>query len=1233
MSESDGVKVTITGDAGGFTDATTAATDAANNFGQAVGKMAQNFVPDASLRYQQAINELGRSLKDLNPVWLETGQGAMRLSDQMAAAAAASAAASGATQTAAKGAAEATEEQSAAQDRASQSTANAARMADMLARGLDPLIARQVLIRENAERVAAEVQRVANAFAGYKEKTDSAAASASAFVEKLNPSPLIQTRTLMGDNAAAADKLTRSLAEQRLEMDRQTRGLSAEVIGILRVREAAGQTAAAFQDLTNKFAGVTGGFHSAEESARTFQQALDPTPLQKLKGLMAETEDQTGRSSRATSGLVREFIVLGHEGIVGNWTRIPGTLLVMTEYSEGLRNAIVNMITSFSAMQTVGVAAIGAVAASFVYLAVRAHEATTAINEATNAAVMQGRSPETVRAAMKGYADQWRDVGVMSETSMIKVSSSIQQLGQRTEEQRTRIAAMGPELFLNWGRDADKTGEEIQKIFGGTSAGLKSYLDQNTVLSVEQTRAWSRATSDAERFNIGLDAITARLGGMRTAIKQAGDDAKLNIAMVALGGVPQAGDQSILPPQRLGDFKPGTQQPDPSLVVDQENVDKLNKHYQERLDIEAQLASAKRILANASTDEQRADAQAAIGTAETALQMWKALGDTSWQSKQENALLAQLTAINVVGKTTRQVSMEENQIRIDFWTNEAQRAGATAQQVTTAQNNAYRATLALEQEKAAATTAGAATWLSKQNAALSEILVGLQAHATSTRGLAEEENKARIKFWDDLVKAGGLTERELLEAQAQGNRARLSLRTEELAGSIAAGKQDLAARLATLSAEQATYHDNYAKVMAIEDQKIAMLRAAGAAETKQLEDELIKQANLRREHAAKVLALAEQTLAANRQEDTASIAQLREQLNEEVTERTISKNQEMQQLRAFAAEKHSLELKGLEDLLATIDPQLAAYTTLYNKIRVLKQQWLSEDKKMNAEGTADLQRQWDASTAPISSAIDGQVGAMLRGTQTIGQSVRNVLGNIVIGYAEMGVKAAQHWAASQLMQLFVHQSTEAAKTGSSVAGAAARSTVAAGETATENAGLLVRVGRWIATQLGMTGATAAGATAREGVLTAEQIAATEATGLAARLNIAAAAAVAAAWAFADSAQLGPPGLAAAPGVAAGAYGAVMAYQLAVPSLDVGAWNVPRDMMANIHAGEMVVPANFASGMRGGGVGGATNNVNLNYGPKISGGGDPQSLLRSQSGEFKSYLWHATRNGSLKLPGR
>jgi hypothetical protein len=138
----------------------------------------------------------------------------------------------------------------------------------------------------------------------------------------------------------------------------------------------------------------------------------------------------------------------------------------------------------------------------------------------------------------------------------------------------------------------------------------------------------------------------------------------------------------------------------------------------------------------------------------------------------------------------------------------------------------------------------------------------------------------------------------------------------------------------------------------------------------------------------------------------------------------------------------------------------------------------------------------------------------------------------------------------------------------------------------------------------------------------------------ARASIAAAAAVAAAWAFADSAEAGPPGLAAAPGVAAGAEATVMAFQAAVP-LAVGAYDVPRDMHAYIHRGEMVVPQTFAAGLRSGDTNfGGSASVSATYAPTFHGAAGSTAVQASREFDaFKAFMWNMTRNGSLKLPGR
>ncbi|HUZ72678.1 MAG TPA: hypothetical protein VMU87_06815, partial [Stellaceae bacterium] len=59
----------------------------------------------------------------------------------------------------------------------------------------------------------------------------------------------------------------------------------------------------------------------------------------------------------------------------------------------------------------------------------------------------------------------------------------------------------------------------------------------------------------------------------------------------------------------------------------------------------------------------------------------------------------------------------------------------------------------------------------------------------------------------------------------------------------------------------------------------------------------------------------------------------------------------------------------------------------------------------------------------------------------------------------------------------------------------------------------------------------------------------------------------------------------APAAAAGAFAAVMAF-------DTGSWSVPATMPAIVHAGEMIIPADMAASIRGGGGLGGSVTVNL-----------------------------------------
>ena len=80
-----------------------------------------------------------------------------------------------------------------------------------------------------------------------------------------------------------------------------------------------------------------------------------------------DAADSANKASEAHAGFTRELIVLGHEVVSGNYSRIPGSLLVLTERSGALNtifNVVKDTFTSFGGLAAVAsVAAVGGLAA------------------------------------------------------------------------------------------------------------------------------------------------------------------------------------------------------------------------------------------------------------------------------------------------------------------------------------------------------------------------------------------------------------------------------------------------------------------------------------------------------------------------------------------------------------------------------------------------------------------------------------------------------------------------------------------------------------------------------------------------------------------------------------------------------------------------------------------------------------------------------------------------------
>lgn len=319
-----------------------------------------------------------------------------------------------------------------------------------------------------------------------------------------------------------------------------------------------------------------------------------------------------------------------------------------------------------------------------------------------------------------------------------------------------------------------------------------------------------------------------------------------------------------------------------------------------------------------------------------------------------------------------------------------------------------------------------------------------------------------------------------------------------------------------------------------------------------------------------------------------------------------------------ADQKAALESALTDKIQKEIDDQLEfeeeAYSADSKAYAALEAEKLKIDKEFAAKHDGIVKQQvsddksaYDRMLAPFNSALS----QMLQGTKSFASIGYDLLDKMIMNVITGIEKMVISWVIS-----------EKTKTAATVTGNAAR------------------------TASNVSGATASGS--------AEFAADSK--------SIMGSAATSASEAYKSVMQSVPPpfNLAAAPIAAAGVFTAVMAFGDNLPSFAAGSANIPHDMLANVHAGEMIIPSDISAGLRGAGIGpyemkdisrafasggvpgsasfassvGNTvggNDVALHYHPTINSR-EPATLgqmLSTHGHEMHAWIRREFRNGALK----
>ncbi len=266
-------------------------------------------------------------------------------------------------------------------------------------------------------------------------------------------------------------------------------------------------------------------------------------------------------------------------------------------------------------------------------------------------------------------------------------------------------------------------------------------------------------------------------------------------------------------------------------------------------------------------------------------------------------------------------------------------------------------------------------------------------------------------------------------------------------------------------------------------------------------------------------------------------------LDGEVAAGKITAAQKIATLKDLADQEYQIELDALDKELAALDSSAAnyqsSYKQLYDKIETLTaehdaamakldRQAAQQQAQLDKQRAAESQKTWTGVTNTIDNAMDQMLSGILRGTQTPMQALTRLFDNMAISFIESIAKMGVAWAVHQAQKLALETTTDTAVA---------------------------------ATHEAMNAATSASDAAQNISPTVLKHAGS-----------------AAAAVYDDVAQIPYVGWLLAPPAAAAAFAAVAAFS----SFDVGAWSLPSDMLAMVHQGEMIVPADVAAQIRSGG---------------------------------------------------
>lgn len=346
---------------------------------------------------------------------------------------------------------------------------------------------------------------------------------------------------------------------------------------------------------------------------------------------------------------------------------------------------------------------------------------------------------------------------------------------------------------------------------------------------------------------------------------------------------------------------------------------------------------------------------------------------------------------------------------------------------------------------------------------------------------------------------------------------------------------------------------------------------------RQIEHELFQ---IHKQQAQQLRQLDEEELQAKRNAATYEVDIAKENLQAQLDLGQITEQQKLAQERSLAAQQYNIERELLNKKMLLYQEDVVAVAKFQEQKAELERRFAIQVQQINNNILRDQKKNIDAMLEPISSAISTSVQGLVMMTTTWKKALSNLFTAILGEFVSLVSKMVLRWAAGEIMK------TNLTKQGSVL------------RTLLEKMGLL----DVLKTQTETDTAGAASTTAR----TATELP-----------KVAQVAGGKAAESVSAVPYVGPA-------LAAAAFAATVAMIMNSRGHAVGSWNVPGDMVTKVHAGEMIVPEQFAQNVReGGALGGGGGTIHLHV--NAIDAGSVRRLFKNNGAAIAESLRRQARN--------